>query len=69
MAEYVKAVIGELGYGGVRVALKHDHALELVKLRAEVTATRSAPTVPMTTPVKESKCNGAVERAVRTWQG
>ena len=69
LAEYVKSVIDELGYAGVRIVMKHDNAKELVRLRREVTARRSAPTVPMDSPVKESKCNGAVERAVRTWQG
>ena len=69
LAEYVKAIIDELGYGGIRIAMKHDNAKELLRLRTEVTMRRSAPTVPINSPVKESKCNGAVERAVRTWQG
>ena len=69
LAEYVKAIIDELGYSGVRIVIKHDNAKELVRLRSEVAARRTAPTVPIDTPVKESKCNGAVERAVRTWQG
>ena len=69
LAEYVKSVKDELGYGGVRVALKHDNAHELVKLRTEVAARRSAPSVPIASPVKESKRSGAVKKAVRTWQG
>ena len=69
LAELVKSIIDELGYAGVRIVIKHDNAQELIKLRSEVTARRSAPTVPMESPVAESKCNGAIERAVRTWQG
>ena len=46
-----------------------DRALELQELRRHVMAKRSAPTVPLDTPVRESKANGAVENAVRRWQG
>jgi hypothetical protein len=67
--EYITRVIEELGYGGMRVAIKCDGALELQELRRHVTARRSAPTVPLNVPVRESKGNGAVENAVRRWQG
>ena len=69
LADLVKAILDELGYAGVRIAIKNDNAQELIKLRSEVTARRAAPTVPLESPVAESKCNGAVEKAVRTWQG
>ena len=69
LADYLKAVLDELGYGGCRVAIKCDNARELLKLRDAVSARRSAPTVPITVPVKESRGNGAVERAVHTRQG
>ena len=62
-------VINELGYGGVKVAIKCDAAPGLRALRRMVSAQRSAPTVPLDVPVRESKGNGAVERAVRTWTG
>ena len=68
-AEPLKSIIDELGYSGVRVALKSDNAKELVRLRTEIAARRSAPSVPLESPVAESKCNGAIEKAVRTWQG
>ena len=51
LAEYVKAVIDELGYTGIRIVIKHDNAKELVKLRSEIAARRAAPTVPIDTPV------------------
>ena len=66
VVEYVYQVIEELGYGGTRIASKSDIALEL---RQQVAAKRSAPTVPLNVPVRESKANGAVENAVRRWQG
>ena len=65
----MKSIIDELGYSGVRVALTSDIAKELVRLRTEIAARRSAPSVPLESPGAESKCNGAIEKAVRTWQG
>ena len=69
IVEYVFNVLNELGFSGVRVAMKSDAAPELQELRRLVAAKRSAPTVPIDVPVRESKANGAVERAVRTWRG
>ena len=54
---------------GVKVALKNDAAPELRELKKLVVAKRSCPTVPLEVPARETKANGAVERAVRTWQG
>ena len=65
----VHALIEELGYGQVKVAVKCDQAPELQSLRSRLGALRSAPTVPIDVPVKESKMIGAVERAVRSWEG
>ena len=69
LADDLEAALDELGYGGCRVAIKCDNARELLKLREAISARRTAPTVPITVPIKESRGNGAVERAVRTWQG
>ena len=66
---YVHSIICELGYGGVRIAFKSDRAAELIQLRQEVARLRTAPTVPILSATKESKSNGDMERAVRTWQG
>ena len=62
-------VVGELGYSGVKVAIKCDAAPDLKALRRMIGAQRSAPTVPIDVPVRGSKGNGAVEHAVRTWAG
>ena len=69
VVEYVKSVIYELGYGEMKISLKSDGARELHDLRRAVAASRSHPTVPIDVPTKESKGNGAMERAVRTWAG
>ena len=69
MVDFVVNVLSELGYAGVKVAMKHDKAPELLDLRRQVSARRAAPTVPIDVPVRESKANGAVEKAVQTWQG
>ena len=69
IVEYVCNVLNELGYSGIKVALKSDAAPELRELKKLVAAKRSCPTVPLEVPARESKANGAVERAVRTWQG
>ena len=62
-------MIEELGYGGNRVAIKLDKAADLQDLRRQAAASRAAPTVPLNVPARESKANGAVEHAVRRWQG
>ena len=49
--------------------MEMDGAWELLRLRREVTAFRSAPTVPIDLMKKEMKNNGAVEKAVPTWEG
>ena len=69
LVEYVHQVINELGYGGIKIAVKCDKAPDLQLLRRQVSARRSAATVPIDVETRESKGNGAVKQAVRTWQG
>ena len=69
IVEWTKAIIYELGYGEIKIALKSDGARELHELRRAVAGSRSAPTIPIDVPTKESKGNGGMERAVRTWAG
>ena len=59
----------ELGYGELKIVIKCDQARELQELRRAVANSRSAPTVPIDVPVRESKANGAMEKAVRKWSG
>ena len=63
------AFIDKLGYSGVRVGLKSDNAKELLAIKTGVALLRTAPTTPISVPVRESKANGACEKAVRTWEG
>ena len=65
---YVCNVLNELGYSGL-MWHKSGAAPELRKLKKLEAAKRSCPTVPLEVPARESKANGAVERAVGTWLG
>ena len=65
----VHSCYNELGYSEMKIALKSDGARELHELRSAVAGSRVHPTIPIDVPVKESKGNGGMERAVRTWSG
>ena len=41
----------------------------MVALIDSLVVAKKAETVAVRTPVRESRCNGKVERAVRSWQG
>ena len=69
IVEYVKNIIYELGYGQVKIAIKSDRARELQELRRAIADSRDAATVPIDVPARESKANGGMEKAVRTWSG
>ena len=59
----------DAGYVGMQVTLKSDQEPAMVELKKEVGIRRAAETVMVESPVRESKSNGSVERAIRTWQG
>ena len=65
----MKNIIYELGYGQVKIAIKSDRARELQELRRAIADSREAATVPIDVPARESKANGGMEKAVRTWAG
>ena len=69
IVEFVKNILYELGYGQLKIAIKCDGAKELQELRRAVANSRESPTVPIDVPARESKANGGMERAVRTWAG
>ena len=58
-----------VGYGGVKLALKSDGEAAIKALVHAVAISRKAETPIIQSPLRESRCNGAVERAVRTWRG
>ena len=51
------------------MVLKSDQDPAMLSLKRTVAVTRRAETCPIESPVRESKANGAMERAIRTWQG
>ena len=61
IVEYACNVLNELGYSGVKVALKSDAAPELRELKKLVAAERSCPSVPFEVPARGMKANGAVQ--------
>ena len=69
IVRYVHAIITELGYAQVKIGFKSDRAPELIQFGQEVSRLREAPTDPLLSATKESKTNGDMERAVRTWEG
>ena len=69
IVEFVKHILYELVYGQLKISIKCDCARELHELRRETGNSREAPTVPIDVPARQSKANGGMERAVRTWAG
>ena len=65
IATRIAADIEELGYGGWRVVFK---ASQEVAIRRRTEHKRSAETVPVNSPVGESRSNGRVENAVQRVQ-
>ena len=61
--------LDEVGYRGEAITLKSDQERSIVALKTAVAASRLGATTPIESPVRESQCNGAVEQAVRRWQG
>ena len=58
------AVVSE----GRGVTLKSDGERSITALKNGIAAARDAPTVPVETPARESKSNGAMEVRVKSWQ-
>ena len=48
------------GYGGVAITLKSDNEDSIVALKKSIALRRSAETMPIESPVRESKSNGAI---------
>ena len=49
--------------------MKSDQEPAILDLKKDVAIKRQTKTVMVDSPVRESKSNGAVDRAVKTWQG
>ena len=59
----------DMGYAGVKLTTTSDGEPAIVALVEALAVARKAETVPIRSPARESRCNGKVERAVRTWKG
>ena len=69
VVQFVVKKLDTLGYGGTKITIKSDGEPAMKALVEAVAVARKAPTAIIQSPKRESKCNGAVERAVRTWRG
>ena len=56
------------GYSGVKVTLRSDQEPAILALKDALALERKAETAFIESPVRESKCNGLVERAIRNWR-
>ena len=66
--EWLSSKIENSGYNGVNVTLKSDQGADIMLLKKAVSIKRNAETTMVESPVRVSKSNGQIERAIRTWQ-
>ena len=69
VVKWCVAKLEAAGYTGKEITLKSDREPALMSLKRAVMATRTGITTPIESPVRQSKANGAMERAIRSWQG
>ena len=56
------------GYGGTKITIRSDQEVSIKALKMTIATMREAETALIESPVRESKSNGNVERAVRNWR-
>ena len=64
-------LVGKLdasGYRGVAISLKSDNEPSILALKEAIAVQRQGETSLLESPVRESKCNAHVERAIRNWR-
>lgn len=69
VVRYCAHSLDEAGYRGSRIALKSDQGPLSLALKDSMCLIRGGDTAVLESAVRESKCNGAAEMAVRTWEG
>ena len=69
IVKWCVAKLEEAGYNGKDITIKTDGEPALMDLKRAIMASRVGITTPIESPVRQSKSNGAMERAIRTWQG
>ena len=67
-SDWIVERLSAAGYGGVKVTLKSDNEASILALKNAIAVKREAETAMIESPVRESKSNGNVERAVRNWR-
>ena len=65
---WLVAKLDMAGYAGMRITIRSDQEPSILNLKKAVAIKRNAETALLESPVQESKSNGKVERAVRTWR-
>ena len=66
--EWLSSKIENSGYNGVAITLKSDQGADIMLLKKALNINREAETTMVESPVRVSKSNGQIERAIRTWQ-
>ena len=61
--------LDEVEFRGEAITVKSDQKPAILAPKTAVAAKRIGATTPIDLSVRESQCNGAVEQAVRRWQG
>ena len=56
------------GYRGTKVTIMSDQEPSIIALKNAIAVQRDAETAFVESPVRQSKCNGLVERAIRNWR-
>ena len=69
VVKWIVEKLDNVGYRGEAITLKSDHEPAILALKTVVAAKSVGITTPIDSPVRESQSNGAVEHAVRKWQG
>ena len=66
--EWLVAKLDASGYHGVEIALKSDNEPSILALKDSIALKRKGETSLLESPVRESKSNAHVERAIRSWR-
>ena len=69
VVNWVASKMEECGYSGTPLTLKSDQEPAMMSLKRAIAIRRRAETPLVESPVRESKSNGKIERAIRRWQG
>ena len=68
IVKYVAGILDQSGYQGQKLTTKCDQLPSILALQNAVAAERVGETVPIESPLRASKSNGRIEKAVKIWQ-